>query len=383
MKKVKKILIVSAFAPDNRTAGQAFTLKLLQDLSEDHQVDLCYFYNDVQGATLSIQNVSTLSAVYLSPFKRLCSVVKLPFLHPIFTSRFNCLLTLKLRSVVKKYDVVYFDFSQVFIYTLFLPHSNKIAMAHDIIAQMYGRRVGWFSRINAVFSRFSENFIIRRSGARIFCFSDKDCRLAHEYFGVEAKRVDFYLDERILALEMEKIERHEKFVFYGAWGRRENLIGILWFIEKVMPLLPNSLRFVVVGSGVSEELRSAAQVFGDAIEFAGFVDNPYDLLAGAKALIAPLFEGAGVKVKVLESLACGTPVIGTDICFEGIDEKHLVHCQSCSSPAEFANTLNTFMSRNSQQARTAFLEDYPRNTMGNFIRNKCYKFPIAKVINNA
>ena len=372
---MKKILVISAFAPDNRTAGQAFTLKLLQDLSADHQVDLCYFHNAVQNINLTMDNVSTLSAVHLSSFKRLCSVATLPFLHPLFTSRFNCLLALKLRSVVKNYDVVYFDFSQVFVYALFLPHSNKIAMAHDIIAQMYGRRTGWLSRMNAVFSRFSEHFIISRSGASVFCFSDKDCRLAHEYFGVEAKRVDFYLDERISSLDMEKIERHEKFVFYGAWGRRENSFGLLWFINKVMPMLPNSLRFVVVGSGVNEGLRSAAQVFGDAIEFAGFVDNPYDLLAGAKALIAPLFEGAGVKVKVLESLACGTPVIGTDICFEGIDEKHLVLCHSCTSPAEFANTLNTFMSRDSLQARTSFLEDYPHRTMGDVIRNECHEYP--------
>jgi len=33
----------------------------------------------------------------------------------------------------------------------------------------------------------------------------------------------------------------------------------------------------------------------------------------SKALISPLFTGAGIKVKVIEALACGIPVIGTDI----------------------------------------------------------------------
>ena len=51
----------------------------------------------------------------------------------------------------------------------------------------------------------------------------------------------------------------------------------------------------------------------------GFVDNPYKIMSESLGLIAPLFHGAGIKVKVIESLACGTPVIGTEVAFEGID----------------------------------------------------------------
>jgi len=52
----------------------------------------------------------------------------------------------------------------------------------------------------------------------------------------------------------------------------------------------------------------------------GFLENPYPVISNARALISPLFTGAGIKVKVMESLACGTPVIGTRISFEGIPE---------------------------------------------------------------
>jgi glycosyltransferase involved in cell wall biosynthesis len=368
---MNKILIISAFAPGINTAGQAFTLKLLRDLSVDHQIDLCYFCNTASEASLSIKNVNTLSAVYLSPVIRLLHVASLPFLHPLFTSRFNWLLAFKLRSVVTDYDVVFFDFSQVFVYALFLPHTNKYAMAHDVVTQMYGRRKGWLARINTVVSRFSERFVMRRSGAKVFCFSNKDCRLVNEYFNVEADQVDFYLDERIYAIDPVTIKRHNKFVFYGAWGRRENSYGLLWFLTKVMPLLGGQCRFIVIGSGVSEEVRDAALLYGDAVEFAGFVDNPYELLAGARALVAPLFEGAGVKVKVLEALACGTQVIGTEICFEGIDEQLLVHCHNCTNAAEFADILNTLLGKDMQKARAAFLANYPRNTMGSVLRTAC------------
>ena len=52
--------------------------------------------------------------------------------------------------------------------------------------------------------------------------------------------------------------------------------------------------------------------------YEGWLLDPYVRIANAKALIAPLFQGAGVKVKVIEALACGTPVIGTSVALEGI-----------------------------------------------------------------
>ena len=67
-----------------------------------------------------------------------------------------------------------------------------------------------------------------------------------------------------------------------------------------------------------EELQAKIKS-NSSIEYIGFVDNPYPIIAQAKGLIAPLFHGAGVKVKVIESLSLGTPVMGTDITFEGID----------------------------------------------------------------
>ena len=39
-------------------------------------------------------------------------------------------------------------------------------------------------------------------------------------------------------------------------------------------------------------------------------------------MIAPLFHGAGVKVKAIEALALGTPVLGTEVTFEGLPDMH-------------------------------------------------------------
>lgn len=368
---MKKILMICAFAPASTTAGQAFTLRLLNDISRDHHVDLCFFYASPSPPIITITNVTVLFSEQLTLGRRIIGALSLPFMHPLFTSRFSFRKAFKLRSIADRYDAVYFDFSQIFIYALFIKHRNKIAMAHDIVTQMYERRPGKLAWLHTMVCRLTENMLIKGLNAKLFCFSEKDCRLVNSNFGVSAEKVDFYLDERIYETTSSEIYQHNKFVFYGAWGRRENSSGLLWFITNVFPLLGSHCQFTVIGSGVSEEVLKASQAFGESIEFAGFVENPYELLAEAKALVAPLFEGAGVKVKVLESLACGTSVIGTNVSFEGIAPELLVHCRCCNSAAEFADVLNSYTRPDRHLVQESFLKIYPSKTMGTAIRTSC------------
>ena len=62
---------------------------------------------------------------------------------------------------------------------------------------------------------------------------------------------------------------------------------------------------VTMASGRAERLSSLR----DGADL-GFVENPYGYIAEAQGLIAPLFHGAGIKVKVVEALALG----GEDLC---------------------------------------------------------------------
>ena len=366
---MKKILIISAFAPSPNTAGQAFTERLLTDLIVDHKVDIISFSDNVTNISADQKNVTTVESVNLTLLQRLKGVLSLPFLHPLFTCRFSFHRVRLLRSIVNNYDVILFNFSQVFIYSLFLNHPAKVALAHDVVSQMYGRKIGFMAWFNSCWCKSSERYILSRASSRIACFSDKDCKLLWNLFSVKASRVDFYLDDRISNINPVRINSHGCFVFYGAWGRRENSSGLLWFLSNVMPSLERSCRFLVIGGGINAGIRNAAARFGDAVEFAGFVDDPFELLVGARALVAPLFEGAGVKVKVLESLACGTPVIGTDTAFEGIEVKPEYSCSTCNTLKEFADALNGFHREEGSSVRASFLSSYPAKTMGAAIRD--------------
>ena len=73
----------------------------------------------------------------------------------------------------------------------------------------------------------------------------------------------------------------------------------------------------------------------------GFVENPYGYIAEAQGLIAPLFHGAGIKVKVVEALALGTPVLGSAVAWEGIDLYLPLgeHTRIVDTPEEYVRIL--------------------------------------------
>ena len=74
--------------------------------------------------------------------------------------------------------------------------------------------------------------------------------------------------------------------------------------------------FVLAGANPPEELRALDGRNG--VRVTGFVPDLGDLLAGATAFVAPIFSGAGMRVKVLEALAAGCPVVSTPLGLSGI-----------------------------------------------------------------
>jgi glycosyltransferase involved in cell wall biosynthesis len=74
-------------------------------------------------------------------------------------------------------------------------------------------------------------------------------------------------------------------------------------------------RVVIVGQQPPERIRASA---GDRVTVAGHVPDLAPFQATARALVAPIRYGAGVKGKILTSLAAGVPVITTTVGNEGI-----------------------------------------------------------------
>jgi O-antigen biosynthesis protein len=116
-------------------------------------------------------------------------------------------------------------------------------------------------------------------------------------------------------------ERRARAVFVAGWMAgpgSPNVDALRWFANDVMPLVTARLpgaHTLVTGANPPPEV---ARLRSDTIRLAGFVDDLAELYASARVAIAPIRFGAGVKIKTLEAVQHGVPVVATPTGVEGI-----------------------------------------------------------------
>lgn len=133
-------------------------------------------------------------------------------------------------------------------------------------------------------------------------------------------------------------------VFLGNYRHPPNVHAAHFFAENVMPAVARrhpKARFLIIGSHVPAELEDAAARYPN-IEITGFVDDFRPYLWNATAFVAPIFVGAGMRVKVLEALACGCPVVSTELGMNGLsgeDGKNFLNAETADDFIEAACRL--------------------------------------------
>lgn len=344
------ILFISAFPPNQKTAGQDYSRRLINDfVNRGWKVGLiyCSYPNHQIELPESVEQIHTITPSLKNCFAK-------PVMHPFFTKRFDKNAVKIIQEKSKHYDILYFDFSQVFIYSLFVQHPLKIMMCHDIICQKFGRQ----HPLQLSWIKSGERKLLKNSNLRI-TFSQKDSDILEKQYSLNSTPVKFYLKNDNFKYP-DNFSLTDSFCFYGAWNRKENYETLSWFIQKVKPLLSRKLNYIVIGGGLSKELQNELISLG--IKVLGFVEDPVLEVSKCQALIAPLRHGAGVKVKVIDALTSGTPVIGTNVTFEGIEDNQKYKLfYNADTPKEFAEIINnwkTFSVESKQFASQEFQERY-------------------------
>lgn len=117
-------------------------------------------------------------------------------------------------------------------------------------------------------------------------------------------------------------------VFVGNLFYEPNAQAVNAIRDRILPPLCASglgPRVKVIGQGpthLTHPARSGGQQGADHIEFTGRVDSVRDALRGAALALAPLTAGSGAKMKVLDYLAAGIPVLGTSEAVTGLGPDH-------------------------------------------------------------
>jgi glycosyltransferase involved in cell wall biosynthesis len=129
-------------------------------------------------------------------------------------------------------------------------------------------------------------------------------------------------------------------------SRIENYSAAINFIENSFPLVKAIFpltKLYIIGSNPPSNL---IKLSSESIIVTGYVEDPSAYFERASIGIAPLLEGAGIKVKVLEMLEVGLYTIATPVAAEGIvTNSNLKVCEMNSFHIEICNYWNVMVEK--------------------------------------
>lgn len=109
-------------------------------------------------------------------------------------------------------------------------------------------------------------------------------------------------------------------LFFGHLGYGPNRDAVLTLADMSNDLTARGIsnEILLLGNGADDDLR-AAIARAPGLRFCGFVNDLMSTLDEASVVIIPLTFGGGTKLKVIEAMAAGRPVLTTAVGVEGID----------------------------------------------------------------
>ena len=274
-------------------------------------------------------------SIKISRMRRLAHMLAEPWMPNYFAARSSIRFAVIMIYMVRKYKIdaihaEYASMGQYYWIKKLFPELKFNMTEHDMTAQSYERKVNDSKGIKKVYLKSQLKKVLRKEGKYcrqvdcLFTFNEKDKNLIEKQYGRSDCKVlnPYYgLDDGVGSQEPDDGVRKQGMIcFLGQMGRDENYLAAIRLIQiaaRVKEQIPE-LQVYIVGNQPSEQLR---QMENDYIHVTGFVDDVDLYLKQAQAAVFPLTLGAGIKLKVLRSLAIGTPVITGSIGAEGIDEE--------------------------------------------------------------
>jgi len=355
--------------------GQIRTFQVLRALAGEARVTLLSTGPQQSGALEPLRALG-IEVVLVPPHRR---AWKLPFelARALFTRRphplpknFSQAMLAEIRRHIASgsVDVLHLnhlDAAQYLEYLQLEPGRTRTTIdTHNLLSGLYGHLVAaagnplskaftWLQWTRMV--RY-EPALLRRAEHVLVC-SEKE-REALAVLGVERVRVvpngvdtSYFAplatppENRLGALEL---------VFTGGMDYLPNEDGARWFLERIFPLVVRGrpdARITFVGKNPSSALRAFARE--GQIVFTGRVEDVRPFVQRAQVFVVPLRIGGGTRLKLLEALATGVPLVSTRVGAEGLDFSADEHLLLADEPQDFANAVLALANDKPRAARLA------------------------------
>ena len=141
--------------------------------------------------------------------------------------------------------------------------------------------------------------------------------------------------------------------FIGLLSWMPNLKGIIWFIVNVYPHIKRSIpsiRLRIVGKTGNELMKFLKRLADKNIIYEGFLMDLDKLYKKTSVVIIPIQEGGGIRIKLLDALSHGMPVVSTTLGAEGIPVTSGKDILIADDPHDFAEAVISII-KNKEIAR--------------------------------
>lgn len=236
----------------------------------------------------------------------------------------------KINSIAAMYDVIFVDHFIMAVYvneqfynkTIFHQHNAEFKMWRSFAAIQD-------SVLKKVFLKFESN--------RIEKYEKFYCQKFHKTFaapndiyqftqlGVDINNFvkTYHLGSKLpLNYVKHSFNQTKNSILYvGTLSWQANIDGLIWFLKSIWPKFKIDNPCVVLniaGKGAPDVLVDLVNMIPD-VNLLGFVEDLDKLYHQSRAFIAPLRFGSGIKVKVVEAMSRGIPVVTTSTGIEGLD----------------------------------------------------------------
>lgn len=206
---------------------------------------------------------------------------------------------------------------------------QAVKKERSIIKRMYYRKLA------NTMKRFELKFLNMVDG--VMCISAQD----RDFF----KRRGIRVPMTVIPVHMEVENRHEvdyscnDFYFIGSMNWKPNIDAVNWIIKRLAPQVFKILPEAKIHLAGSNMPKSMQELKSKNIVVHGRVPDMREFMSKHGTLIVPLKSGSGVRIKILEALSVGVPIISTDKGKEGIGVQPKLHYLSANVSEEFLTQI--------------------------------------------
>jgi glycosyltransferase involved in cell wall biosynthesis len=229
-------------------------------------------------------------------------------------SRIDLELIARFRRLIGQHDyshvvVSYADWA--YLLSFVTGPTVKVCDTHDIWALVESGRGGIRPVPGSLARALAWELSVLDKADTVIAISPFERTFFENFLSSQVELVPVPFDRQGSALGARKLYD----LLYVGSGNKYNVQGLRWFLNEVLPEFPQ-LRMAAAGT-ICDAMPSELAAFPNITRL-GFQQDIAPIYQSARASICPMIKGAGVKVKVLEAVAHGLPVIGSTVIASGL-----------------------------------------------------------------